>query len=71
MQVPQDERDTNMSWNSIRLSDASYGPSSGGSKIEANEGLREDEQAPAATDADRVVIESNKDRAVKYVSGST
>jgi hypothetical protein len=56
---------------SIRLSEVSYGPSSAGSKIEANEGIESDERAPAATSDDVVVIESNRDRAVKYASGST
>jgi hypothetical protein len=53
--------------NNIRLSDVSHGLSSAGSKFEANEGSETDERAPAATDADRVVIDSDKDRRVKYV----
>lgn len=54
--------------NSYRLSDVSHGASSGGSKMETVEEAEAAEQIPSALPDDELVIERNRDRAVKYVS---
>lgn len=56
---------------SHRLSDASHGASSSGDKMGTVEERAEEEDdgaIPTALDEDELVIERNRDRAVKYVS---
>jgi len=52
---------------SYRLSDVSQGASSNGSKMNDVEAAEAAEQIPSALPEDELVIERNRDRAVKYV----
>jgi hypothetical protein len=53
-------------FNGYHLSDVSHGASSNGSKIETVEEAHAAEENLSALQADELIIESNRDRAVKY-----
>lgn len=51
----------------IRLSDVSHGASSTGSKMEILEEAQAEEQIPSVLPGDELIMERDRDRAVKYV----
>lgn len=55
-------------FDSYRLSDVSNGASTSGSRIETAEQAEAAEKIPQTQDGDELLIERNRDRAVKYVS---